>query len=300
MGKNKLHNKEKEKAPTSLQLHQGSRLEGNGKVVRKTRILQAKGAVPVKQRSHNPYEKPDMPYQQLIIQALLASPSCSLSLRDIYTWIEVTYPYYLHDQNKSWKNSVRHNLSIQKAFKKVPREPESGEKSCLWELTSETGTKRKLLTRRASEPLTILASPIHHPLNFRPIRAMPIPPVEKLESPKPRKKRRSSEPTVHTEPVPILPKPLVFEDQPVRITSPMLQNSQSMDDSWLTPDFYSTPFPYSQLNIDEYLYHQPPWMNKPERTPSQQNPSQSQDDVLQQQSNQLFTNLPIDMITGRE
>ena len=295
MGKNKLHDREKEKDPAGFQLHHESRLEGNSRVGRKPKTLQVRDALTAKPEFHNPYDRPKMPYRRLIIQALISSPTRSLSLRDIYTWIESTYPYFLYDQRKSWKNAVRHNLSIQRAFKKIPKEPKSEEKSCLWELTNETGTNRRVPARRASEPITLLAPPPLHPITFRQIRAMPVPSVEQSEGQSQKKKRRSSEPTVRTHPVPILPKSLFLEDQPTRIISPMLASSQSLDDSWLTPDFYSTPFPYSQLNIDEYLYHQPPWMNK-----SDQSHAQTQDDVLQQQSAQLFPDFPLDLIAGEQ
>lgn len=294
MRKNKLHDREEEKAPTGHQQSHDSGLEGNTRTSRTTGVPRSKGIMTGDSPGpYNPYKKPDLPYRQLVTQALSASPSRSLSLRDIYDWIETTYPYYFYDSNKSWKNAVRHNLSIQNAFRKIPKVSEGEEKSCLWELTGETGTKRKSPSRRRSEPIVVLAPPMHHPQIFRAIRAMPVPPVDKPEKQKLGRKRRSSEPAVHHEPVPILPKPLLYEDQPIRITSPMLASSQSLDDNWLTPDFYTAPFPYSRLDMDEYLYRQPFWMSKLDQNPPPQEP-----DVYpqQQEPSQLLADISLDMM----
>ena len=51
----------------------------------------------------------------------------------VYAWVEENIPYFrkMSDANnaKSWKNSIRHNLSLHKQFYKVLRE---GNRSCLW------------------------------------------------------------------------------------------------------------------------------------------------------------------------
>ncbi|XP_053311803.1 forkhead box protein unc-130-like [Spea bombifrons] len=65
-------------------------------------------------------EKPNHSYIALISTAILSSPEKKLQLSDIYQWIMETYPYY-HNQDKSWRNSVRHNLSLNECFIKAGR-----------------------------------------------------------------------------------------------------------------------------------------------------------------------------------
>ncbi|CAH2312631.1 forkhead box D3-like [Pelobates cultripes] len=65
-------------------------------------------------------EKPNHSYIALISRAILSSPEKRLQLSDIYQWIMESYPYY-HNQEKSWRNSVRHNLSLNECFIKAGR-----------------------------------------------------------------------------------------------------------------------------------------------------------------------------------
>ncbi|KAJ3406698.1 transcription factor [Chytridiales sp. JEL 0842] len=72
--------------------------------------------------NNNPNVRPNLSYATMISQALnAAGPEKKMTLAGIYQWISETYPFYRMDST-GWQNSIRHNLSLNKAFKKLPRE----------------------------------------------------------------------------------------------------------------------------------------------------------------------------------
>lgn len=96
-------------------------------------------------------EKPPGSYSNLITRALQErAPDGGLSLADIYEAIMEIYPYYRYCP-PGWQNSVRHNLSSSKAFRKVAKEG----KGWLWGLDQtyfqEKETKRQAAKRRTSQ-----------------------------------------------------------------------------------------------------------------------------------------------------
>lgn len=63
-------------------------------------------------------------YSSLIAQAISSSHEGKMTLREIYAWINWAYPdLYSFDgpDAQGWQNTVRHNLSLNKMFVKVPR-----------------------------------------------------------------------------------------------------------------------------------------------------------------------------------
>eukprot|EP00048_Salpingoeca_helianthica_P016793 m.234253 g.234253 ORF g.234253 m.234253 type:complete len:439 (+) comp19529_c0_seq1:398-1714(+) len=76
------------------------------------------------------YEKPPYSFPCLIGLAFRNSDTGALCVRDIYAYIVKNFPYFL-TAKAGWKNSVRHNLSLNKYFKKVERK-DGGAKSSLW------------------------------------------------------------------------------------------------------------------------------------------------------------------------
>uniref|UniRef100_A0A3Q3G6K7 Fork-head domain-containing protein n=1 Tax=Labrus bergylta TaxID=56723 RepID=A0A3Q3G6K7_9LABR len=64
--------------------------------------------------------KPTLSYLALIAKVILSSPSQKLNLASIYRTMEEQFPY-LRSRGPGWRNSVRHNLSVNECFVKVSR-----------------------------------------------------------------------------------------------------------------------------------------------------------------------------------
>ncbi|KDR83414.1 hypothetical protein GALMADRAFT_23139, partial [Galerina marginata CBS 339.88] len=82
-------------------------------------------------RDGPPGSKPFYPYSTLIRYAIKGSPNQKLLLEDIYYAIESRFPYFRTAPN-GWKNSVRHNLSLNPCFEKVPRPLTDRGKGSYW------------------------------------------------------------------------------------------------------------------------------------------------------------------------
>ncbi|XP_071755554.2 forkhead box protein J1-B [Centroberyx gerrardi] len=81
----------------------------------------------------NPKVKPPYSYASLICMAMQASKQPKVTLSTIYNWITENFCYYKHAE-PSWQNSIRHNLSLNKCFMKVPRQKDEPGKGGFWQI----------------------------------------------------------------------------------------------------------------------------------------------------------------------
>ncbi|KAJ1335866.1 forkhead transcription factor HCM1 [Microdochium nivale] len=96
--------------------------------------------------------KPNHSYAQLIGMAILRAPQRRLTLAQIYKWISDSYTFYKAD-DAGWQNSIRHNLSLNKAFIKQERPKDDPGKGNYWAVEpgmEQQFTKEKTTKKTAS------------------------------------------------------------------------------------------------------------------------------------------------------
>ncbi|KYN33379.1 Forkhead box protein J1-B [Trachymyrmex septentrionalis] len=96
----------------------------------------------------DPDAKPPFSYATIICLAMRANNN-KVSLSNIYAWIRENFLFYKY-ADPAWQNSIRHNLSLNKCFLKLPRSKDEPGKGGFWKLDLERMEEGKRSRRRSA------------------------------------------------------------------------------------------------------------------------------------------------------
>ncbi|XP_052816847.1 forkhead box protein J1-like [Mya arenaria] len=127
----------------------------------------------------NPYVKPPYSYATLICMAMKETKKSKITLSAIYNWITDNFMYY-RLADPSWQNSIRHNLSLNKCFQKVPRRKDEPGKGGFWRINPEYSDliengvfKKRRNSRDGQTTPTTSCSPTNVPFSLKRVKQEP-------------------------------------------------------------------------------------------------------------------------------
>ena len=127
-------------------------------------------------------KKPPYSYAALIEMALSSSKSYTMNLRDIYSWVETNFEYF-KTAKSGWKNSIRHNLSLQKSFTRVDFAGSNSNQPSVWRLKIDENRKPLTYDSVKEREGKITSTPLKSRRNlnasfgekFSPVKGVPTP-----------------------------------------------------------------------------------------------------------------------------
>lgn len=175
-------------------------------------------------------------YAKLIGMAILTSPGKRLTLAQIYKWISDNFSFY-NNAETGWQNSIRHNLSLNKAFVKQERPKDDPGKGNYWVIVP--GEEERFFEEKQSKKNAVESTPL---LSSTPLPlSTPMMPLER-----PRSSYRDSTPIPGQFSVP--PTPATF--LPVQPTlQPQAQPKPRAANADLSSD---ATIPASDADLDPY------------------------------------------------
>ncbi|KAK6176351.1 hypothetical protein SNE40_014652 [Patella caerulea] len=165
--------------------------------VLQTKEINTNNSTEYRYHQSNGFNKPPYSYATLISMAINGTKEKRINISSIYKWITDNFPYYKM-ADSHWKNSIRHNLSLNKRFEKIPRRPNESGKGGYWRIKPEVSDiiQRGVITKRRTsddqcfppptkrcktkeEPLAVLNYDALRKTNFGANFSLNIPKVQK-------------------------------------------------------------------------------------------------------------------------